>query len=168
VDYLHWQLQIGSWDVEVDECIDPSSIQSGACFIAAANVPVTHAAASMPMGARPFKGHGLKRTLPPANFAPADPTQAPDGALVLVPAEQAPGGCAIYVDTFLARKLRPHQVEGVRFLHSVRPAFRHSFCSSVFATSAGLQQLEGISLRQRGCSRFRCARSIARSRLLIG
>jgi hypothetical protein len=134
--WLHWRhslsgcgtssraaVQIGSWEVEVDESIPPASVHSGACFVAAASLghqPSTAVPAPVRLPGRPFMGAGAKRPLPAGTHVRTDAAQLPEGALELVPAAVAPSGCAMFVDTFLARKLRPHQVEGVRFLFNVR------------------------------------------------
>lgn len=72
-----------------------------------------------------------------------------DGALVLN-SERGKAGTENYVvvDPFIARKLRPHQAEGVRFLYRCVMGFRNPvYCGAILGDEMGLGKV-GLPINQ--------------------
>ena len=136
-------MQFGNWDVEVDEEISYEAFLSGKAFFnPAAARPALPAAPSMAAAAAPRPplasatntANGSKPAFRPPGRAgalqsSAATTNAARTAAEVdksVPAEahvlhEATATSApVYIDSFLARSLRPHQKEGVKFLVDVR------------------------------------------------
>jgi hypothetical protein len=125
-------VQLCNWEVEVDEQVPLSTLSSGAAFlgstpIAAAaqlNVPSKRMMLAPPHGQRPATlpsrrladPRGIRETDASASQQPD--VSIPAGALLL--REGREGSRAVYVDSFLVKHLRPHQLEGVKFLVAVR------------------------------------------------
>lgn len=125
-------MQLGNWDVEVDEQVSPSALVSGSAFLGSTSTATGHqlGVGSKRMMLAPGLGKSLT-SLPSRRLAGTDCTPAmeadpstqrcvsiPSGAWLLQ--EGSEGGRAIYVDAFLVKHLRPHQLDGVKFLFSVR------------------------------------------------
>jgi hypothetical protein len=115
-------MQVGNWDVEINEGIPPASVRSGSCYISSAQPLACQAATLQPQRSRPvtisrrydMPSNGIDR------YTPVPKRTMPEGCLLLEKACEATGSRDIYVDAFLVRKLRPHQQDGVKFLCAVR------------------------------------------------
>lgn len=110
-------IQVGNWDIEVCEPVPPASIHTGSCFIASA-AALAQAAC---MTAQPVKKARVVSS--GAALAPAHKPRVElknlEGELVLQEAAEGSNAGPVYVPAFLAKKLRPHQEQGVRFLFNV-------------------------------------------------
>lgn len=115
-------LQVRSWDIEVCDAVSPASIHNGSCYIDAA-------AESAPPPVRlPAPAKLPACSAPTSRPQPRKPQAFKlEGALILD--EPSEGGSPAFVPEFLARRLRPHQERGVKFLYNVR-----THCSSKLGT----------------------------------
>lgn len=106
-------LQAGNWDIEICDEISPSSITNGSCYVnaAVAPQPVRAVAPMVRLKAKDASTAG-KLAAPRATM----PARQQEGELVLQDASET-GARRVVVDAFLARKLRKHQEDGVRFLY---------------------------------------------------
>jgi hypothetical protein len=125
------QMQVGNWDIEICDAIPPSSIHTGSCFISCAP--------AMPQSTC-IKTQPMKKAK--VDCAASAPRQVPsrvvrenlEGALIIQEADIGSKAGPIYVPAFLAKTLRPHQEQGVRFLTKVRPG-KHCCISSTHLES---------------------------------
>ena len=110
-------MQLRGWDVEVCDPVSPASIHNGSCYIdTAAGVAPPAACLPAPTAMKPTRAGPPSR--PPQR---KQQTFNLEEALILdQPGEDA---APVYVPAFLARKLRPHQRQGVQFLYNVWPTF---------------------------------------------
>ncbi|KAI3434723.1 hypothetical protein D9Q98_002784 [Chlorella vulgaris] len=161
-------LVVGNWEVEVEEAADGDKFKSGELFLkptaaamlAAAPVAAFHKPAAGGVGGG-FKRPGMagsgasSAAAAAAAAAAAKPEPArwlhdphADNALVLN-AQQWAGGSGtlsrgtpvvpVVVDSYLARHLRPHQVEGLRFLYEATMGLRSPGMSGgILADEMGL------------------------------
>jgi hypothetical protein len=119
--------QFGNWELEVDQPVPYASLTAGSAFLSTsaipvANAPVVNTFSAPKLGtALPARttGPGLHRpgTKQPAVQSGAPEKALPDGAHLLHKDEDDRN---VYIDRFLTRSLRPHQLEGVQFLVNVR------------------------------------------------
>lgn len=118
-------VQLGNWEVEVDAEVPRASLDSGSAFLKApaftgapapslAPRPLPLGQTRLPVGANRFKAGAPLGARRPATDA--QPAPVPEGAYELGSTE---GGRAAYIDAFLVKHLRPHQLEGVKFLFEV-------------------------------------------------
>jgi hypothetical protein len=139
--------QLGNWEVEVDDAVPPASILSGAAFLSsvpAAEPASTIARASMAkaLASKPVNAAFGVRHVGAAPTAQAPAQAAPEvkplpaGAHLL---HEVAEGRPVYIDAFLVKSLRPHQLEGVRFLYNVRHAAALR-CLSLLCTSRAAQR----------------------------
>jgi hypothetical protein len=158
------ELQLASWEVEVQGPLPESRFLSGEVFLAAAGasappVAAPKAAAQPPKPAAPFRAVTAEGAAAAAAGAAggasnprlAQPLHDPaaPNALVLCAAGDAryatparPGGaaCAVVVDPWVASRLRPHQREGVCFMFEAVMGARapqHSGCLLADAMGVG-------------------------------
>ena len=157
------ELQLASWEVEVQTPLPESRFLSGEVFMAASApiiVPAAlqHAKAAAakpaPATAAPFRAVGAGGADAAAAAAVPNPRlaqplhdPAAPNALVLCAAGDArfsgrPGGaaCAVVVDPYIASRLRPHQREGVSFMFEAVMGARgaqHSGCLLADAMGVG-------------------------------
>ena len=126
-------LQLGNWDVEVDNPVPTASLINGSAFLGSNAPPIATVATKRPMLAPPTARQMQPLTRRPgAAVAPAR-ANANGEAASAVPAgahllqSGTDGGKAVYIDAFLVKHLRPHQIEGVQFLYDVRSPRHLSF-----------------------------------------
>ena len=115
--------ELGGWEFEVGERVSPGAWNSGSVFMAAVGSAPVAAAVRGGGGVPPprlgFKAVGLGGAAapPPPPPRPLHDPSAP-GAIVINADAVASGrdAVAVVLDPFLTRRLRPHQVDAVRFM----------------------------------------------------
>ncbi|KAI7843688.1 hypothetical protein COHA_002588 [Chlorella ohadii] len=149
---------VGNWEVEVQEPLDADKFKSGEAFMK----PTITAAATAALAAAPVASHAAFRPVAGAGGAPAEAPRAlhdphAEGAIVLNEQQWAGGTgrlakgrpvCPVVLDPYLGRHLRPHQVEGVRFLYEATMGLRTpGMQGCILADDMGLgKTLQVISL----------------------
>lgn len=116
-------VQVGNWEIEVEEPLSREAFRGGKCFIAqdACNTAAAAPAVVNPARCTKAKHLSMKAVRPGAAPTVAAPTVLPPHALALNAGQVAAGTeQLVFLDASMSRKLRPHQVEGVKFLYSVR------------------------------------------------
>ncbi|PRW57845.1 DNA repair and recombination RAD54B [Chlorella sorokiniana] len=168
---------VGNWEVEVQEPMDADKYKSGEAFMkptitaaataALAAAPVASHAAFRPVAGGAFRrpggtGGGGAAAAAAAGGAPAEAPRAlhdphAEGAIILNEQQWAGGAgrlangrpcCPVVVDPYIGRNLRPHQVEGVRFLYEATMGLRTpGMQGCILADEMGLgKTLQVISL----------------------
>ena len=125
------EMQIGNFEVEVQDPVTEREFQSGAALAGSATAVVaTHVSSTMN---KPFSSvtYASEGTAVRPKMKPQKPLEPPPtGALVLSSAGDTFNGVAakshVFVDAFLAKSLRPHQQEGVKFMYSTVMGFHRN------------------------------------------
>ena len=113
-------MQAGNWDIEISDAIAPSSLVSGACYVnAAAAAPPTPRVATVDQAEVKAVSKYASSAAKAGAALPKPIGKPSEGTLVLQDASEQTGACQVVVEAFLARKLRDHQRDGVRFLYKV-------------------------------------------------
>jgi DNA repair and recombination protein RAD54B len=137
-------MEIGHWEVEVQDAVAEAAFLSGAALAGAALAEAAPSAASAPSApfasvlGRPFRPTTTTATAtapsaaPPAappNDAPSERSADPAATLSSLGTAFPAGGAAtsaVRLDPFLLATLRPHQLEGVRFMYESVTGLRRS------------------------------------------
>ena len=137
-------MEIGHWEVEVQDAVAEAAFLSGAALAGAAARGAAPSAASAPSApfastlGRPFRPTTTTATAtapsaaPPAaspNDAPSERSADPAATLSSLGTAFPAGGAAtsaVRLDPFLLATLRPHQLEGVRFMYESVMGLRRS------------------------------------------
>lgn len=156
------EIIMGNWELEVDAALPAERFTSGEAFIkSAAPSTATTTTDSTTKGAFSNRapilnpsGKPFKRPVAPgaAPLSRPPPQQLHDprapGAVILNPDQWENGSrvdasghpvAAVVLDPLLARHMRPHQIEGVKFLYECTMGIRQSGqCGAILADSMGL------------------------------
>lgn len=140
------ELRIGGWEVEIDVGIPAEDFASGACFNAG-SLPTTQPLLNTFGANRAFRMVGRSQLAKTENIEPKrvfKPYYNPDapGAVVLNHdrwMQNQDNVAPVVLNPTLVKRLRPHQIDGIKFLYHCISGERDArFCGAILADAMGL------------------------------